>query len=475
MHVIVFWLAMQPMLLLVTAASLVLIFVAEAPEVWITVLVAAASATLVLRGVKGLRVGVKTGRVFGLCCGRRKLVLPVCDLRGLMELLRRYVPRDTERLRTIGSGWGFFIKRGWTQAPRDFNLYTHDFRGQISSAGDDDGLWRAGTTVRDLHVYLARSGLVLPSQPTMADITVGSWIAAGNHGNGGDASGGSSKVFAEIHVVNIRQLNAAPKVMTYKEARFLFDKMPQAKFCCVVAVRLAPTLPRDEDLHQQGLFIPVRDRSVGAEAKVRRWLADGAVLRVLFVGGAKTHATGIRWQREPTGIFLKEHRNPHCCSRCARYCQADICSVACGCDCGDKEASYAAVELYSAANEWTPPMLPIYLLSTLCAGIYNCEFIFKWPDIDRFCHGLLMKLHDLHRRHGGRSELRYSGANKSVFLDVAMGKRHFGKVAAILHSYKITDVALHAGKYDAADQVREQLRIKDLYDIYYEPSSKLVF
>lgn len=473
MHVIVFWLALQPALLLLAAASLVLLLVAPQPEVWITVLVAAAAASLVLRGVKSLRVGVKTGRVFGLCCDRRKLVLPACDVRELMDLLRRHVPRDTARLRVIGSGWGFFLKRGWTQAPRDFNLYTHNFRGQISSSGADDGLWRAGTTVRDLHGHVARSGLVLPSQPTMDDITLGSWVAAGNHGNGGDASGGSSKVFAEIHVVDIRRLDVAPQVMTYKQARFLFDKMPQAKFSCVVAVRLATTLPRDEDLHQVGLFIPVRDRSVGAEAKVRRWLADGAVLRVLFVGGAKTHATGIRWQREPG--YLQEHRNPHCCSRCARYCQADICSVVCGCGCGDTEAAYAAVELYSSANRWTPPMLPIYLLSTLCAGVYNCEFIFNWPDIDRFCHGFLMKLHDLHRRHGGRSELRYSGANKSVFLDVAMRKRHFGKVADILRSYKITDVALHAGKYDATDQVRDIVRIKDLYDIYYEPSSKLVF
>lgn len=462
MHVFIFWLSVSSLSIIVAFISLILVFTSNAPATWLLICVLAALTTFLIRYPVSSQVAIRTGR----CCPKRYYTMPPCDMDTFLNHLREEIPSDTTLIRVVGSGWGFFLKRGWAQRGRDFNLYMHNFKGRMIN-----GSWRAGTTVKHLHGYLKQRGRVFASQPTMADISVGSWVASGNHGNGGDLNAGTAVAFSAIYIVNLFQPDEL-LTMNYKQARDIFDSRNGSSYCVVAVDINEDSLPKDVMLHQVGSFISVSDWTAASKMKLQRWLSDGAVLRVLFVGGAKSHATGIRWQMASDYAEL-EHQNPHCCSRFARYCQADICSAICGCTCGDSERSYFARELYSSCNLWTPPMLPIYLLATICGGIYNCEFIFVWPSIDEDCYEFLIQLYDIHRRCGGRSEIRYSGKNKSVFLDVTVRKKHFQKIVNLMDKYKIRTFTIHAGKYDpfrnGDARMNPSMRRTSLHDIYYNP------
>jgi hypothetical protein len=99
------------------------------------------------------------------------------------------------------------------------------------------------------------------------------------------------------------------------------------------------------------------------------------------------------------------------------------------------------------ANKWTPSIFPFMTLSVVLSGIRNFEIFYRDPTFNgNRMWELLQAFIKLHRRIGGRIELRY--ARQRVCLDVSL-RRNFGEVFALLYGLGVTTVALHAGKFAA--------------------------
>jgi hypothetical protein len=169
-----------------------------------------------------------------------------------------------------------------------------------------------------------------------------------------------------------------------------------------------------------------------------------------FFGAARAHAIGLRWEKPYDD---DEHSDPHCCESFCQFLQVDVCSVVGGCIEG-MDAFSGKSELYYA-NKWTPQILPFMSVGVVLAGIKNFEvfFVLDKPMDGNVLFALTQNMIQIHKRRGGRSELRYGALSPSsiVYLDVSM--RHgFGDVFQMLRDQLgVTRCALHDGKYDAID------------------------
>ena len=157
------------------------------------------------------------------------------------------------------------------------------------------------------------------------------------------------------------------------------------------------------------------------------------------MGAARDYGLGVRWGDiyEPT-----DHRDPHCCSRCCTFVQADVCSVVCGCH--EPADKWSGLVSLRDANRWTPPLLAADTLLVALGGLRNFELIFRARlDADRLWR-LVRELRAVHKRHGGRSEIRHG--TDIVFVDVVMG-RAFDAPLRALEALDVREFAFHPGKW----------------------------
>lgn len=378
--------------------------------------------TIVLR-FHGQRVLIRSGAFPGWC---KDDAYPRDELelrQAVLDIRRRYGKSPS----IVGGGWGFFLKRSGPPSPR---IFTHNMTGASNSASNT---WLAGTPIAKVTSELLKRELTLDSHPTMDYVSIGSWVSHSNHGNSGDLNEVHGSIL-DVKVLDMR--SDTTQQLSYQATRRLFDN-PDTREYVVLEVSLG-VVPNIE-VQQRGIV--VEDAESAA-----RWLAPGAHSRLLFLGAARSYGIGLRWEAP---YRQTDHRDPHCCSRFSKFFQVDVFSAICGCH--EPMNKFNCLTTLYEANRWMPPVYPFMTLSVVLGGIYNFEVFFKFDEI--LSGNLLFKLVDrmiaLHKRLGGRSELRYAAPRKDqVFhLDVSLTSG-FSQVFGLLHDeFGIKTVALHPGKF----------------------------
>ena len=115
-----------------------------------------------------------------------------------------------------------------------------------------------------------------------------------------------------------------------------------------------------------------------------------------------------------------------------------------------------------------PLVWPIETTVLIFLGIRNFEVIFQLGRVldGNTLYELSQAMIALHKRIGGRSEIRYSrpGATTPIFLDCAVARGH-GEIFAMLKSqFGVTRCALHPGKHVALSTAPiERVSLAEVY------------
>ena len=370
------------------------------------------------------RVLIRAGAFPALCRGDAS---PSEEL-DLRQFVMECVQKNRKPPSVLGCGWGIFLKRLGPPAPR---LFTHDFVGQHDT---NTKLWKSGTTIARVQKHFKKQGRTLPHFPTMDFISIGSWAACANHGNLGDASPPMEDVMASVVVLNM--VDNTTQTLDYRKVLELFDSKDATNHM-VLYVELV-SVP-DIDVQKRGIV-------VSDEAGAAEWLKPGAKLRMLFLGAARSYAIGLRWEAPYSDTT---HRDPHFGTLCCGWLQVDVCSVLGGWN--ESMRVYNGKTLLSNANRWTPPIFPTMNIFLILSGLRNFEVLVplgKVLDAATFAR-MLKEFIDMHKRLGGRCEIRYGRlqADTLLYLDFSLS-RGFDIPFRILHDrFGVRRVALHPGKF----------------------------
>lgn len=393
--------------------------------------------TIYLR-LHGPRVQVRAGAWPALCTGD---AFPRTE-EELAAAVARIVAEHGRPPTVVGSGWGFFLYRRGAVGPR---LFLHRFKGRVG----ETRRWRAGTTIHAVdQSFVETEGLTFPSHPTMDYIGIGAWFACNNHGNQGQAAVGTEDLLKNARVLDM--LTNTVETLEFKELRTRFDG-PNAKNFCILDVEFKNLVPND-DVQKRGIVIDSADAAA-------EWLNPTVYLRLLFVGAARDHGVGVQWLPvyDPTRHGGK--RDPHCCSRFCTFLQVDVCSAVCGWyesatyeENGVKMLTkYTGVTTRSQANKWIPSIWPLQTISVVLAGFLNFELFFKLDErLDgRVLWQLVQAVIAMHKKHGGRSEIRHAGPESVICLDVSMNRDRSAPFRMLRETLGVEKVALHPGKFNA--------------------------
>tara|TARA_B110001452_G_scaffold266780_1_gene274573 strand:- start:9773 stop:11044 length:1272 start_codon:yes stop_codon:yes gene_type:complete len=342
----------------------------------------------------------------------------------------------------VGSAWGFFLQRRSAQGP------VLSLRNYVGRRGE---WWAAGTTIREVCDYYITKGMTLPSHPAIDGITIGAWLATGSHGNSGNAGMSSSSAIQAVKIVCCNPPSRS--TVSYSKLRRIIDHQQDH----IVTWVKFHNLVNNVCLQKVGF-------TVNSTETANRWLGEGAVLRVLFVGAARD-GLGIRWG-EP--YSETDHVDPHCCSKCATFVQADICSTVCGCR--QPDAKWRGLTTLRNANQWTPQIYPFETFIAVVGGVMNFEMVFRMDLNGKTLNNMCHELREMHKRIGGRTEIRYG--KEVVFWDVSL-RHSFVEPVKLLRDFGVQQVAFHPGKYNPG--LDGGLVLVKIGDIYNPPTNKLIF
>jgi hypothetical protein len=209
--------------------------------------------------------------------------------------------------------------------------------------------------------------------------------------------------------------------------------------------------------------------TVNSVDTAQRWLRKGAVLRVLFVGAARD-GLGIRWEK--TTDHHAQHVDPHCCSKCATFVQADVCSAVCGCR--ETDSKWNGITTLRNANQWSPTIYPIETFIAVLGGVLNFELVFRMDLDARTLSNMCHRLRTMHKKIGGRTEIRYG--KDVVFWDLSL-RHSFAEPVKLLSNLGVNRAALHPGKYDPNKQgnLNKWMDFVKIGDIYNPITKKIIF
>ena len=369
-----------------------------------------------------------------------------CSSENILQLYRGTNPT------IVGRGWGFFLQRRTANKPI---LAMYNFVGR--RYGDS---WGSGTSIETVASYYKERGKTFPSHPSYDDISIGSWFAAGCHGSGGDSGKPSSSVFksAEVVFLSTGSEKSIEVVTSYKRLRSIFDERHHN--CVITWV----------DFHNlvDNRIVQKRAFDVKDEDGALQWLNTGAILRVLFVGKARD-GLGIRWENEYNDT---NHYDPHCCSKCSTFVQADICSSCCGYK--EDYSKWCGKTTLLEANKWSPPIFPIEVLVTVLGHFINFEIVFRVEDMNsNLLYSMVKELKNMHNEIGGRTEIRFG--TTIMFWDLSLN-HSFERPFEILYNMNIKKIALHPSKYNPAiPNIRRKMEVVSVGDIYFNRITSLKF
>ena len=348
-----------------------------------------------------------------------------------------------QRPTIVGSAWGFFLQKRTAKSPV---LSLRNFTGQ--GKGDKRGWWKSGSTIREVIDFYVKQGKAFASHPSITEITIGAWFATGSHGNGGNAGKPSTSVLEAVEIVCFDP----PSIQiysNYKDIRAIFDS-PNVNH--VITYAKFHNLEENRML-QKRAFV------VDSVQSANKWLSSGAILRVLFVGAAR-EGLGIRWEKP---YEKTEHIDPHCCSKCSTFIQADVCSSICGCR--ENYTHWNGLTTLYNANIWAPPVIPLETFIAVIGGVTNFELVFRVKEMNGVVLDKMVQLlREMHKDIGGRTEIRYGTG--VVFWDLSLTK-NFGKPFNILQeNFGVKRLALHPGKYQPKN-IKTSMQIVKIGVIYF--------
>lgn len=334
----------------------------------------------------------------------------------------------------VGSGWDFYQQR---RIPLNNALYLHNFCNENPIEKKLEGAisahwWKSGTTIGRVALYYKSLNKAFPSLPSIEQATLGAWIWSGSHGSSGDTGRPSNSCFEYVHYLNkSKQL----QVVDYNK----FNKR-NALLILHVSFNIE-LLESNRWLHKRAVKINASNPVFG----VQGWLRP-SYQRALFVG---KRIIALQWTKEKLGSEV-EHVDPHCCGRFCLWIQADPCNAACGCCMEPLEYYASKVRLYEV-NRFVPPVWRTPFLALAGVSHRNYEIFCRLPpqttnprEINLFFVNLVQDLFRLHKKYGGRTELRFS--SKILFVDVSL-TRQFDSVFRVLEELGVTAYALHEGKF----------------------------
>ena len=355
----------------------------------------------------------------------------------------------------VGSGWGFFLYRKGPRGPR---IFLHDFKGRVPGKPGGPIRWLSGTTIAEVNRYYLKDDKTFKTHPTMDYISIGAWFACFNHGNGGSPAGKSSEHLKVACVLNMKTIELT-EYDDVEKLRELFDG-PRKKDHCIVWCEFHK-LVDNEDLQKRCIVVD----SLKAATK---WMETDQQLRLLFVGAARGVGLGVQWGPSYGNNFHRR-RDPHFCSRFCQFLQVDICSAVCGWyESATYEIkgvkflkAYTGMSTRYEANRWMPTVWPIQTLSVVIGGYRNFEIFFKLPpgpqdtpekDYKILDGETLWRLVDtlieMHKKHGGRSEIRHGATESPICLDVSMNRDFDAPFKLLKNEFGVQNVALHPGKWN---------------------------
>lgn len=359
----------------------------------------------------------------------------------------------------VGSGWGYFLYRRGPRAPR---VFLHNFQGQVPG----QNRWKSGTTITAVNKVLKARNLTFRTHPTMDYISIGSWFACSNHGNGGEPAGKSSDALKDARVLDMQTMNI--ETLRYPKIREIFDaelerirKSPfgaatPCRYCIIDCEFAEDKLADNGDVQKRCIVI---DSPEAAAA----WLDPRQELRLLFLGAARKVGLGIQWGPLYDGDY-HGHRDPHFCSRFCQFLQIDVCSAVCGwyesayyeVDGVKYLKNFTGVTTRYDANRWMPTVWPIQTISVVLGGYRNYEVFFKLDGrLDgNTLYKLCMDMIAIHQAHGGRSEIRHGAPEGAVCLDVSMNKHWAEPLRMLKQKFGVTRIALHPGKWNNSKYIK---------------------
>lgn len=388
----------------------------------------------------GPRVLMRAGAWPGLCAGD---YFPTTELE-LTVAVATVVAKTGRPPSIVGSGWAHFLWRRGAAGPR---IFLHNFKGQQPNGTR----WRSGTTIISVqNMYLKQTPpRCFQTHPTMDYISIGSWFACANHGNGGPVAGKSSDALKNARVLDM--VTNSIDTIEYAELRRRFDSRQAFRYCVIDCE--FKNLVVDSDIQKRGVVVD------SAEAAAV-WLDPRSELRVLFLGAARDIGLGLQW----LPVYdTKAHRDPHFAQRFCSFLQTDVCSAVGG----YYESAYEEVDgvkylsmfngvtLRHFANRWIPTIWPTETVGIVLGGFRNFEVFFK---LGRLLDGqtlwkLIQALIIMHKKHGGRCEIRHGATDGAICMDFSMRKGFAAPFELLRNQFGVERVALHPGKWNAVREL----------------------
>jgi hypothetical protein len=373
----------------------------------------------------------------------------------------------------VGSGWAHFLYRRGPRGPR---IFLHNFKGAVPGAAAGVERWRSGTTIAAVNKHLRARNLTFRTHPTMDYISLGAWFACSNHGNGGESAGKSSDALKVARVLDMTAYDPNDKQKTYikewdyKTLRKNFDLEFRRTRYNAATTEPIKYCVLDCEFHklESNDIIQKRCIVVEDEASAAEWLNPTAHLRLLFLGKARSIGLGVQWL--PIYDPDNTHVDTHFCSRWCNFFQVDIFSVIWGWYESSYKKNINGVKLLTQfsgrteryhANLWMPIVWPWQTVILVLGGYRNFELFFFLPKRERLTGKLLWKLVSglirVHKKYGGRSEIRHGAPTGAICLDVSMNRDYIEIFKFLWEEFEVSEVAFHLGKWNDPREIKTYL------------------
>ena len=368
--------------------------------------------------------------------------------------IEAYERENGKRVLIPSHGWSWYLKKQPAQGPR---VWTTRFVGSIDYDSFLPLVWRAGTALAEVKKNYAAIGRTLIDTPSMEWLSLASWIVSCSHGHPGLSSKGKSP----LHwVERARVLDLVTKKITDDDETILMSKFhssptsnslssPSARFVILTVQIRASAVVEDIAVQRFAARIDSPDRLL-------QW-KRGQFVRLMFISRHR-RSLGIVWTNPTNGVVnltARYHMHPHLCSRIAFWQHSDVDSaLPCNCwDFGEKLEAYDGyAKMSEAFSGINPQFFPLQTMLPQILCVFNHELICPIPSSKQgdvnWLFNLIIRLEDFHYNFGGRTELRLSGDDTLLYLDLSI--RSVGSMKAyhsVLFEYGIQKAAQHAGKY----------------------------
>ena len=357
-------------------------------------------------------------------CGHSTDAAPA-TLRQLRSAAQSFRQKGTQPT-MVGGGWSNVL--AWRTA-RGPCLLTRHLTGTVP--GTDDTVWYAGTQLVDANRVLAKRGLQLINVPSYGCVTMGAWVATMGHGmTGGKFTHGLLSVRARV--LDLRtgiETDDGPEMLLEKFGR---GAERAAQFLVLtIDIGNSPTLVANGVALREGRWVRGVDDAAWA-------LGKDAAMMVLFVGRRKTLC--LRWTPQPIGAAPVKGGGALMDLQLALF-------ATLGRGLGDPSGRGRSEKLSAGVLLFDLYLYPIFIFFYLLLGIANFEVYTSDVAIaPALLLSLATSLQPVHRKHGGRTEIRVLG--KLLFLDCfAYGRAGQRAMLATLSAHGVGKVALHPGKF----------------------------